>query len=62
MIAGLLARPALASVKLFEDGVEPENVACRRCLEQAGFCLHSREPDYEGMLYQRAARPVEGAG
>ena len=62
MIAGLLARPALASVKLFEAGVEPENVACRRCLEEAGFCLHSREPDCEGTLYYRAARPAGGAG
>ncbi len=62
MIAALLARPELAFVALFEAGVEPENVACRRCLERAGFCVLSPEPDYEGMLYYRAARPAEGAG
>ena len=61
MIAALLARPELAFVQLFEAGIEPENVACRRCLERAGFCVHSPEPDYEGMLYYRAARPAEGA-
>ena len=62
MIAALLARPELAFVELFEAGVETENVACRRCLEAAGFCMRSPEPDYEGMLYYRAARPAEGAG
>lgn len=62
MIAALLARPELAAVELFEAGVEPENLACRRCLERAGFCLRSPEPDCEGMLYYRAARAAEGAG
>lgn len=62
MIAALLARPELAFVELFEAGVEPENVACRRCLEDAGFGVRSPEPDCEGMLYYRAARPAEGAG
>jgi GNAT superfamily N-acetyltransferase len=61
MIAALLALPALAFVELFEAGVEPENVACRRCPEGAGFYARSAEPDYEGMLYYRAARPAEGA-
>jgi RimJ/RimL family protein N-acetyltransferase len=62
MITALVARAELASVALFEAGVEPENLACRRCLERAGFKVHSPEPDYEGMLYYRAARPAEGAG
>jgi len=62
MIAALLARPELALVALFEAGVEPENVACRRCLEGAGFYVRSPEPDYEGMLYHRAARPAERPG
>ncbi len=57
MIAALLARPELEFIELFEAGVEPENVACRRCLEAAGFSMRSPEPDYEGMLYYRAARP-----
>ena len=54
MIAALFARPELAFVKLFEAGVEPENMACRRCLERAGFRLRSPEPDYEGFLYYGA--------
>jgi RimJ/RimL family protein N-acetyltransferase len=62
VIAALLARPELAFVELFEAGVEPDNLACRRCLERAGFCVCSPEPDYEGMLDYRAARLAEGAG
>lgn len=61
MITAMLARPELAFVELFEAGVEPENVACRRCLERAGFYVRSLEPDYEGMLSYRARRPVRGA-
>jgi hypothetical protein len=61
MIAALLARPELAFVELFEAGVEPDNLACRRCLEGAGFCVRSPETNCEGMLYIRAARPAEGA-
>ena len=61
MIAALPARPELASVALFEAGVDAENVACRRCLERAGFCVRSLEPDYEGFLYYRAAQPAGGA-
>ena len=53
MIAALIARPELAFVELFEAGVEPENGACRRCLEQAGFSVRSPEPDCEGFLYYR---------
>jgi ribosomal protein S18 acetylase RimI-like enzyme len=62
MISALLARPELAFVELFEAGVEPENVACRRCLEGAGFCVRSPEPDCEGMLCYRAGRPAGDAG
>ncbi len=62
IVAALLARPELAFVELFEAGVEPENVACRRCLEGAGFCVRSAEPDCEGMRCYRAARPAGGAG
>lgn len=61
MIAALLARPELAFVEPFEAGVEPDHVACRRCLESAGFCVRSPQPDYEGFLYYRAARPAAGA-
>jgi GNAT superfamily N-acetyltransferase len=61
MIAALLARPDLGFAALFEAGGEPENVACRRCLGAAGFRVYSPEPDYEGMLDYRAARPAEAA-
>jgi RimJ/RimL family protein N-acetyltransferase len=60
MIAALLRRPELGCVQLFEAGVEPENVASRRCLEAAGFNPRSERPDFEGMLYYRAWRPAPG--
>ncbi len=59
MLHALLAHPALADVRLFGAGVSPENQGSRRCLEAAGFRLHSVEPDWEGMLYylfERVAR------
>jgi RimJ/RimL family protein N-acetyltransferase len=62
MIAALLARAELRQVALFEAGVEPENVASRRCLEAAGFRLRSERPDIEGMLYYLSWRTGTGAG
>ena len=56
-----MLRSELAHVQLFEAGVEPENVASRRCLEAAGFRLRSDQPDFEGMLYYRAWRTGAGA-
>jgi RimJ/RimL family protein N-acetyltransferase len=56
MIAALLLRAELRDVRLFEAGVEPENLASRRCLEAAGFTPRSEQPDFEGMLYYRAWR------
>ena len=56
MIAALLDRPELQAVNVFEAGVEPENIASRRCLEAVGFQPLSEEPDFEGMLYYRAWR------
>jgi RimJ/RimL family protein N-acetyltransferase len=56
MIMALIRRPELRSVQLFEAGVEAENAPSRRCLEAAGFQPSSAAPDYEGMLYYRAAR------
>jgi RimJ/RimL family protein N-acetyltransferase len=56
MIAALLRRPELRHTQLFEAGVEPENIASRRCLEAAGFRLRSDRPDFEGMLQYRAWR------
>jgi len=37
MIAALAARPELSAFRLFEAGVEPENLASIRCLLVAGF-------------------------
>jgi RimJ/RimL family protein N-acetyltransferase len=56
MIAALPGRLELRHVELFEAGVEPENIASRRCLEAAGFRLRSEHPDFEGMLQYRAWR------
>ena len=53
MLAALVRAPELASVAVFEAGVEPENVASRRCLEAARFALAADEPDAEGILYYR---------
>jgi RimJ/RimL family protein N-acetyltransferase len=61
MVAELMRRPELHEVKLFEAGVEPENVASRRCLTAAGFSLRSEQPDFEGMLYYHAWRGTQGA-
>ncbi len=60
MIAALLDRPELQAVELLEAGVDPENMASRRCLEAAGFRLVSEAPDFEGMLYYRAWRDDVG--
>jgi RimJ/RimL family protein N-acetyltransferase len=57
MISALIHQPELGFVELFEAGVEPGNMASRRCLEAAGFRLGSEKPDFEGMLYYRARRP-----
>jgi RimJ/RimL family protein N-acetyltransferase len=62
MLAALRRRPELRQVDLFEAGVEPENVASRRCLDAAGFRLRSDRPDFEGMLYYRAWRAGWTAG
>jgi RimJ/RimL family protein N-acetyltransferase len=56
MITALMRRPELRFVELFEAGVEPENLASRRCLEAAGFRSAGRQPDVEGMLYYQAWR------
>jgi RimJ/RimL family protein N-acetyltransferase len=50
--------PELADVEELIGGVEPDNVASRRCLEAAGFRLSS-EPDEEGMLQGACARPSD---
>ncbi len=57
MISALIHQPKLGFVELFEAGVEPGNVASRRCLQAVGFRLRSEKPDFEGMLYYRAWRP-----
>jgi RimJ/RimL family protein N-acetyltransferase len=56
MIKALVSLPELASVSLFEAGVEPENVASARCLEAAGFRLWANDPSFEVMLYYLRSR------
>jgi L-amino acid N-acyltransferase YncA len=56
MLSALVRAPELASVAVFEAGVDPKNVASRRCLEAAGFALASEEPDAEGLLCCRRPR------
>lgn len=56
MVRALIDHPDLSTVELFEAGVEPENIASRRCLQSAGFELSSPRPDFEAMLYYRARR------
>jgi len=51
MIRALVAWPELSEVRLFEAGVEPENIASIQCLLAAGFRPYRSKPDYEGMLY-----------
>ena len=59
MIRALIDHPGLATVELFEAGVDPENDASRRTLAASGFRLRTAEPDFEGMLYYElwAQRP-----
>jgi RimJ/RimL family protein N-acetyltransferase len=56
ILAAVWERPELTDVEELIGGVEPENVASRRCLEAAGFRLSS-EPDEEGMLQGACTRP-----
>ena len=58
MITALPPGPSFAFVELFEAGVEPENMASRRCLEAAGFRPRSQSPTVEGMLYYRAGGEI----
>jgi RimJ/RimL family protein N-acetyltransferase len=51
MITELMNRRELEVVRIFEAGVEPENVASIRCLFAAGFALENTDPDFENMLY-----------
>jgi RimJ/RimL family protein N-acetyltransferase len=56
MINALTRHADLRGVELFEAGVEPDNLASQRCLQNAGFTRRSEQPDFEGMLYYRAWR------
>jgi DNA glycosylase AlkZ-like len=44
MIIALMRQPELRSIELFEAGVEPENVASRRCLRGRGFASAQSSP------------------
>jgi RimJ/RimL family protein N-acetyltransferase len=56
MIRALVGRRELSEVRMFEAGVEPENLASVRCLVAAGFRPHNNDPDFEGMLYYMLSR------
>lgn len=51
VIEAFIDRPELADVRVFGAGVEPGNLASRRCLEKAGFSLADQTPDWEGFFY-----------
>ena len=46
-----IAAPEVADVVVFAAGVEPDNVASRRCAESAGFRLDDPEPDWEDIIH-----------
>lgn len=56
MIRAMVSRSELSSVRLFEAGVVPENIASIRCLMAAGFQCGNSDPDFEGMLYFTLSR------
>ena len=56
ILGAVWERPELADVEELIGGVEPENLASRRCLAAAGFRLAS-DPDEEGMLNVARTRP-----
>lgn len=56
MLAALLDQPAVAHVRLFGAGVEPDNVGSIRCLLRAGFRPLADRPDWEGMVYYMLRR------
>jgi RimJ/RimL family protein N-acetyltransferase len=51
ILEATLARPEVASVRVFEAGIELDNVASARCVERVGFVRRAQEPDWEGMLH-----------
>jgi hypothetical protein len=42
---------------LFALGIEPDNVASRRCAESAGFVPDDPEPDWEDIVHHLLRRP-----
>ncbi|MCA2219412.1 GNAT family N-acetyltransferase [Jidongwangia harbinensis] len=58
--AALLAAvgaPEVRDVILFALGIEPDNVASRRCAESAGFRPDDPEPDWEDIVHHLLRRP-----
>ncbi len=51
--------PEVADVRIFELGIDHDNVASRRCAERAGFRADDDVPDWEGIVTftRRRARP-----
>jgi RimJ/RimL family protein N-acetyltransferase len=51
ILRALLHEPTLHEVRVFGAGIEPDNLASRRCFERVGFRLHDAAPDWEGIIY-----------
>ncbi len=51
--------PEVADVRIFELGIDDDNLASRRCAERAGFRADDDVPDWEGTVHftRRVARP-----
>jgi hypothetical protein len=50
--------PEVADVVVFAAGIEPDNVASRRCAIAAGFVAGSAAPDGEGIVHYLRRRQV----
>ena len=58
ILATALVAPEVADIDVWEAGVEPDNVASRRCLEAIGFTDQGRDPewsDYLRYVYERSS-------
>jgi RimJ/RimL family protein N-acetyltransferase len=51
LLQEVFARPEVAQMRVFDAGVEPDNVASIRCLARSGFVKLSPEPDWQGILH-----------
>jgi len=57
-LRALMDAPEVADVVVFAAGIEPDNVASRRCATAAGFVAGSAVPDREGIVHYVRRRQV----